>query len=498
MGFPFPTERQPAARRIWTVTRLVAEIRGRMERDYADCWVEGEISNLRSAGSGHLYFTLKDEQGQIPVVLFRRQALLLRFRPEAALQVLVRGRISIYEERGQLQLIAETIEPLGAGSLQFAFEQLKQKLQEEGLFDADRKRALPAFPRYIGIITSPSGAVIRDFLNIAGRRHAGLSILLYPAAVQGEQAAGEIALGILYFNQAKNVDAIVIARGGGSAEDLAAFNSETVARAIAASEMPVVSAVGHETDFTIADFVSDLRAPTPSAAAELLTAMQHGVQERIDSLELRLARACRYAIALAHRRFANVSPEATIARIGNRIDRVQQHLDEQHFRIRGQMQRLLKEKSVGLQHFTGRLLQQNSFRRIADRRERYARARERLRQAFGNRLARLRHSADSLAGDLRLQSPAQRCHRLQQTIVHLEASSNRAVTTRIERTAARLGAINGRMNALSPLAVLDRGYSMTFTANGQLVRESSSLSRGETLMTRLARGTVRSTVTGTE
>jgi exodeoxyribonuclease VII large subunit len=469
-----------------------------MEQDYADCWVEGEISNLRSAGSGHLYFTLKDEQGQISVVLFRRQALLLRFRPEAALQVLVRGRISIYEERGQLQLIAETIEPLGAGSLQFAFEQLKQTLQAEGLFDADRKRPLPPFPRSIGIVTSPSGAVIRDFLNIAGRRHAGLSVLLYPAAVQGDQAAGEIALGLLYFNQAKNVDAIVIARGGGPAEDLTAFNSETVARAIAASEIPVVSAVGHETDFTIADFVADLRAPTPSAAAELLTVMQHGVQERIDNLELRLSRACRYAVALAQRRFATVSPEATIARVENRIDRVQQHLDEQQFRLCGQMQRLLKENSGGLQHFTARLLQQSSFRGIADRRERYATLKDRLQQAFGNKVARLRHSADAMAGDLRLQSPSQLYHRLQQTLLHLESSANRAVTTRIERSASRLGALNGRMNALSPLAVLDRGYSMTFTEDGQLVRKSSTLSRGETLVTRVARGTVRSTVTGTE
>lgn len=469
-----------------------------MERDYPDCWVEGEISNLRNAGSGHLYFTLKDEQGQIPVVLFRRQALLLRFRPEAALHVLVRGRISIYEDRGQLQLIAETIEPIGAGSLQFAFEQLKQKLREEGLFDAARKRPLPPFPRCIGIITSPSGAVIRDFLNIAGRRHTNISVLLYPAAVQGEQAPGEIASGLLYFNQAKNVDAIVVARGGGSAEDLAAFNTEIIARAIAASEIPVVSAVGHETDFTIADLVADLRAPTPSAAAELLTEMQQGVEERINALELQLARACRYTIALAQRRFASVSPEASTVRIRNRMDRAQQRLDEYQFRMQAQIKRLLHEKAAALQRSTGRLFQQSSSRRLAERRERCASAAERLHRTFENALARMRRKTELLEGELLLQSPLHRCHRLRHTLIHLDTRADRAIAIRTDRVAGLLAAFHGRLNALSPQAVLDRGYSITFRANGQLARDSDALTPGDVLTTRLAHGTVRSAVVDTE
>src|SRR5580698_6374830 len=266
-------------RRIWPVRELVAQVRELVEQGFGDVWVEGEISNFRPAPSGHLYFTLKDADAQLPVVLFRRQALLLRFRPEDGLHVLVRGRVSVYEQRGQMQLVAEAMEPVGAGSLQLAFEQLKKRLQAEGLFDPDRKRPLPAFPRTAGIVTSPTGAVIRDFLNIVARRHSGLNVLLAPVSVQGDQAAAEIESAIAHLNESGPnssclVDLIVLARGGGSLEDLAAFNSERVARGIASSRLPVVSAIGHETDFTIADFVADLRAPTPSAAAELITEAQ--------------------------------------------------------------------------------------------------------------------------------------------------------------------------------------------------------------------------------
>jgi exodeoxyribonuclease VII large subunit len=498
LGFFFPTERKTESRRIWSVGALVTEIRGHIERVYPDCWVEGEIYGLRSAASGHLYFTLKDEYGQLPVVLFRRQASLLRFRPEAALHVLVRGRISIYEDRGQLQLIAETLEPVGTGSLQIAFEQLKQKLQQEGLFDGSRKRALPPYPRCIGIVTSSSGAVIHDFLNIVGRRHAGLDVLLYPATVQGEQAASEIASGIAWFNRAKNVDAIVVARGGGSPEDLAPFNSETLARAIAASEIPVVSAVGHETDFTIADFVADLRAPTPSAAAELLTALQQGVKERIGALDARLLRSCRYNIALAERRFAGVSPEATIARLRRQLDRAQQHVDEQQFRLAGAWQVLLRRRTDSLQQLHARLLQQSSFQALGARREHCARATERLHRALQQRLLAAHRAAESLSGLLLQGSPSHRCQRLRQTVNHLQAHSERSIAGAIERARANRNALAGRLAALSPLAVLDRGYSLTFTETGQLLRESSGVNPGQTLKTRLRRGTVTSTAVHTE
>jgi exodeoxyribonuclease VII large subunit len=498
LGLLFPSDRKPEPRRIWTVSAFVTEIRGHVERAYPDCWVEGEISNLRSASSGHLYFTLKDERSQLPVVLFRRQAALLRFRPEAALHVLVRGRISIYEDRGQLQFVAETLEPVGAGSLQFAFEQLKNKLQQEGLFDASRKRALPPFPRCIGIVTSPSGAVIHDFLSIVGRRHAGLDVLLYPASVQGEQAAGEIASGVLHFNRLKSVDAIVIARGGGSAEDLAAFNTEILARAIAGSAIPVVSAVGHETDFTIADFVSDLRAPTPSAAAELLTAMQQGMEERMDALQLRLLRACRYKIAMLERRFAAVSPEATIARIRMRMDRAQQRVDEQQFRLTGSWQVLMHAKAISLQQHHSRLLQQSSFQALRTRGELCASATQRLHRAWQKRLFAAHRDVEALSGGLLLQSPYHRCLRIRQTMAHLESRTRRAIATNIERANATREGFEGRLAALSPRAVLERGYSLTFTGTGQLVRETSAVTVGESITTRLARGTVTSTVLKTE
>src|SRR6202451_2018852 len=221
LGFQFDEPRP--ARRIWPVRALVGQVRELVEREFGDVWVEGEISNFRPAPSGHVYFTLKDADAQLPIVLFRRQAMLLRFRPEDGLHVLVRGRVSVYEQRGQMQLVAETMEPVGAGSLQLAFEQLKERLKAEGLFDAERKRSLPAFPHTVGIVTSPTGAVIRDFLNIVGRRHSGLNVLLFPISVQGEFAPAEIEAALAELNAGGLVDLIVVARGGGSLEDLAAF-----------------------------------------------------------------------------------------------------------------------------------------------------------------------------------------------------------------------------------------------------------------------------------
>ncbi|MGO9239923.1 MAG: exodeoxyribonuclease VII large subunit, partial [Bryobacteraceae bacterium] len=245
-----------AARQVWRVGDLVSAARTALEREYTDVWVEGEISNFRPADSGHLYFTLKDGDAQLRIVMFRSSARLLRFKPADGLQVIARGRMTIYEARGELQLSAEYLEPKGAGALQIAFEQLKAKLSAEGLFDAARKKPLPALPRRIGIVTSPRGAAIQDMLNVLRRRHASVPILIYPTQVQGEAAPGEVRAGIQHFNRERSVDVIIVARGGGSIEDLAAFNDEGLARAIASSAIPVISAVGHETDFTIADFVA--------------------------------------------------------------------------------------------------------------------------------------------------------------------------------------------------------------------------------------------------
>src|SRR5579863_2502753 len=257
-------------RRVWKVSELTECLADLLERAFRDLWIEGEVSNCRPAQSGHIYFTLKDAHSQIRCVCFRDQARGLKFRPEDGLHVTVRGSLGVYEPRGEYQIYVSHIEPVGLGALQLAFEQLKKKLQEEGLFDQARKRPLPVLPRCIGVVTSPTGAAIRDILRVLKRRFANVHIQLYPVKVQGEGAAAEIVTALRYFNSVKFAQVLIVARGGGSLEDLWAFNEEVVVRAIAASEVPVITGIGHETDFTIADFVADLRAPTPSAAAEIV------------------------------------------------------------------------------------------------------------------------------------------------------------------------------------------------------------------------------------
>ncbi len=363
---------ETSARRIWPVRELVEQVRGTVEKKFFDVWVEGEISNFRPAPSGHIYFSLKEAEAQLPVVLFRRQAVLLRFRPQDGLHVLVRGRVSIYEQRGQLQLVAETLEPVGAGSLQLAFEQLKERLKAEGLFDAERKRPLPAFPRTVGIVTSPTGAVIRDFLNIVGRRHSGLNVLLYPVSVQGEPAPAEIEAALTRFNTSGLVDVIVVARGGGSLEDLAAFNSERVARAIAASQLPVVSAVGHETDFTIADFVADLRAPTPSAAAELITEAQHKVAERVASLEVRLERAARFQLLRVRQKIDGLHAERAEWRMNSLLNRLDQRLDDCGLRLEADFRDGLHRLQRKIGELSGIVMRHDPRRLLGETRERMA------------------------------------------------------------------------------------------------------------------------------
>jgi exodeoxyribonuclease VII large subunit len=283
---------------ILTVSQLTIQIKNLVEGNFPDIWVEGEISNLSIPQSGHAYFTLKDEQSQIRSVLFRSSQRFLKFTLQHGMQVICRGRVSVYEPRGEYQLIVDYIEPKGIGALQLAFEQLKTKLEKEGLFDLDHKRPLPLLPQKIGIITSPTGAAIRDILRVIKRRHPRMHILIYPVPVQGTEAAPGIVEAVQYFNQVQNVDVMIVGRGGGSLEDLWAFNEESVARAIYASKIPVISAVGHETDYTITDFVADLRAPTPSAAAEMVVKSEESLRESILSLESGLIKSIRQQIDL--------------------------------------------------------------------------------------------------------------------------------------------------------------------------------------------------------
>ena len=447
LGLDFDQPRH--RRRVWPVRELVAQVRELVEQEYADVWVEGEISNCRPAPSGHVYFTLKDAEAQLPVVLFRRQALLLRFRPEDGLRVLVRGRVSVYEQRGQMQLVAEAMEPVGAGSLQLAFEQLKARLKAEGLFDADRKRPLPAFPRTVGIVTSPTGAVIRDFLNIAARRHSGLNILLAPVSVQGEQAPAEIEAAIQMVNTPGLADLIVLARGGGSLEDLAAFNSERVARAIASSRLPVVSAVGHETDFTIADFVADLRAPTPSAAAELVTEAQHKVAERVQDLDRRLDRASRFQLLQARQRLTRLPVSRTEGRMNTLLHRMEQRVDDLAFRLESSVATRLRFAGRQVEEYGAAVLRHDPRQRLAQSRARLDAAR-----------ARMVRSAERL----------------------------------LDQDTAALHALHARLQSLSPLAVLDRGYALVLDEQGTVVRSAGQVVLGDRLVTRLADGAIISRV----
>ena len=448
LGFTFE-EAKPAQRRIWKVSELAAEIRAEVERAFSDLWIEGEISDLRPAASGHVYFTIKDESAQLSAVLFRRQAALLRFRPENGLHILLRGRLSVFEQRGQMQVVAEHIEPMGAGSLQLAFEQVKRQLQREGLFDSERKRPLPEFPRCVGIVTSPAGAVIRDFVNIVTRRHSALRILVYPALVQGESAAAEVATGIAWFNRTGEVDVIVIARGGGSLEDLAPFNSESLARAIARSGVPVVSAIGHETDFTIADFVADLRAPTPSAAAELITAAQHKVEERLEQLGQRLDRATRYALMQARERFLRLSATAAFARMRDNLNLRQQRIDELSFRMETAWRILYQRAGQRLQHLASSVL---------------------------------RHDVAS-----RLMLVGQRLHTLSTRLFRAQAAL-------LQHRRSRLDGLERQLQSLSPLGVLNRGYALVYDESGALVRDAARIQPKQKLITRVAKGSIESSV----
>ena len=466
-----PQKPRKRVRRTWQVHELVTEARELIESKFSDVWVEGEISNLRPASSGHLYFTLKDAEAQLPVVLFRRQAGLLRFRPEDGLHVLVRGKATVYEQRGQLQLVGETMEPVGTGSLQLAFEQLRERLRKEGLFDQERKQPLPAFPRTVAIVTSPTGAVIRDFLNIVGRRHAGLNVVLIPVAVQGDSAIAEIESAIALANAAANIDMIVLARGGGSLEDMAAFNSERVARAIAASRLAVVSAVGHETDVTIADFVADLRAPTPSAAAELITEAQHKVEELVDSFEKRLVRVARYRVMHARQQMARVDVVRAQQRMMTGLHRMEQRVDDLGFRLEASLRESLREKREAAQVANAAVLRHDPRRHIGKATEELASYEGRIRNALERKIAAAKQDGRSL-----------------------ESRLMRAAQVSVARQRGAWQAVERQLRSLSPLAVLERGYALVQDTDGAVVRSAAQLSAGQVVQTRMGDGTFTSTV----
>ena len=431
--------------RVLTVSELTLLIRESLEASFPDIWLEGEISNLRAPGSGHFYFTLKDHVSQIRTVLFRTLAQRLRFSLKEGLCVVVRGRLAVYEPRGEYQIVLEAVEPKGVGALQLAFEQLKEKLAGEGLFDPSRKRPLPFLPRHVGIVTSPTGAALRDVLTILRRRCPLTSVLVYPVAVQGETAAGQIAHAIESLSRSGLVEVMIVGRGGGSWEDLWAFNEEVVVRAIAASAVPVVSAVGHEIDYTLADFVADYRAPTPSAAAEAVVPVLDDLVQTLGHLAARKRQAVRMRVRLI--RHELMRQAETLPGLRTRIQREAQQLDE--------------------------LASRMAFR---------------VRDMLGitrRRLMTDRHDLDRYSPRVRLRGAwvlvAQLTKRAEQRMLGLVAFHHQA-----------LRALGGAMDGLSPLAVLGRGYSIVQRVpDGQIVRRADEVSPGDEVTARLANGRLR-------
>jgi exodeoxyribonuclease VII large subunit len=442
---PQEEERQPASRRrILTVSELTAELRSLLEERFFEIWVEGELSNCKVWNTGHLYFTLKDRTAQIKGVMFRSSLRLLRFKPQDGLRVVARGRISVYDPKGEYQIVCEHIEPEGLGALQLAFDQLKQRLSAEGLFDQARKRPLPALPRKIGIVTSLDGAAVRDIINVLRRRYANAHLVIRPTRVQGDGAALDIARGIRAIAKVKGVDVILVGRGGGSIEDLWSFNQEVVARAIAGSPVPVISAVGHETDVTIADFVADVRAPTPSAAAEIVVARKDEFVTHINRLIRGVSSAMSTRKHRLESRLRALESRSGFAGMRGHLALRGRHADELTFDLRRAVQASLASR-------------ERAFQRMRLTLERFD-----LRRRLAGVKTRL------IAGDSRLEA---------------------TIHKRTRASAARLGACAARLESLSPLAVLGRGYAVCWNADRtEIVRDASRVESGARVRVTLEKG----------
>lgn len=438
-------------RREYSVGDLTAEIAALLSDAYTGVWVRGEVSGLKMAASGHAYFTLKDDRASIRCACWKGSYRFLRHKPKDGAEVLARGRIEVYEPRGDYQLIVDAMEAVGAGALQEAFEKLKKRLAAEGLFDAGRKRPLPGYPRRIGIVTSPGGAVVRDMLNVMERRFRGLHVRIYPSLVQGAGAAEQIIQGIEFFSSGGWADLIVVARGGGSIEDLWTFNEEAVARAIAGASVPVVSAVGHETDFTIADFVADLRAATPSAAAELITCEREGVLQQIGASCSRLKQAVELRLARAARRLGEIGAARGQVMMERRLFRAGQRLDDAAAALRNVMPERLRANREKLEQLDSRL--------------------------------RLR--------DMRLQLAATRLR-----LTALDSRNETAIRRRWNESASRFQRLAEGLKPLNPLQILERGFAVVTLPGGGLLRAAENAPAGTSLTIRLSSGRIRATSEG--
>jgi len=435
-------------KRILTVSQLTQLIRGVLEENFEHVWLEGEVSNMAAPASGHLYFTLKDAGAQIRCVVFRASARAMRFKIRNGMGLVLRGRVSVFDQRGEYQFIAEYLEPKGIGALQLAFNQLKEKLAREGLFDELRKKPLPGLPRRIGVVTSATGAAVHDILTVLKRRHAPVEVLIIPVKVQGEGAAREVAAAIRDFNLYREVDVLIVGRGGGSMEDLWAFNEEVVARAISASRIPVVSAVGHEVDFTITDFVADLRAPTPSAAAEMVVRSREELEGELRHLTTRLSSA-----------------------MGRKLSGA---------RERGEgLIRALKDPSLLVGHLAQRVDDQSA----------------RMKGALHGSLRRRRERLDALAHRLQIMNPAVEAERCRERLLILSAGMENAMQRLLDGLREKAAVSGARLHAFSPLATLERGYCIARRhPAGEIVRDAGLLEQGDRLGLTFRHGSARCVV----
>ncbi len=436
-------EWQPWQPEKYSVKQITAKLRKTLREQFSNLYVTGEVSGLKIATSGHLYFNLKEEDTILSCVMYKQSVRISRVQLRDGLMLQARGSIDIYEPRGAYQFLVEHVEPIGVGALQQAFEALKKRLSSEGLFEADRKRALPKYPRRIGIVTSPTGSVLQDILHVFERRSPGLEIQIYPALVQGAMSVGQLCEGLRYFSESGWPDVVILARGGGSMEDLWSFNEEALAREIVACSVPVVSAVGHETDFTIADFVADLRCPTPSAAAETIAPDVAALIDRIDALQRSMARSARHAIADRRERVFRQGVDRARALIVRRLNRFSQWLDEKDARMEG----LLKIRFWNLKL-------------------RYQRA-----------------TIELVTKDRRIIFMERR-----EKIERMRAVLERRMTAILAAYAIRQKSFEGQIAQLNPTSILDRGFAIVFDQNKKIVRDADQVQPGQSLQVRVARG----------
>lgn len=439
--FALEFDRAPE-RRIFTVSELNSAIRAVLDAKFQDLWVSGEISGVKHATSGHYYFTLKERDAQVRCVAFRSAHRYWKIKPQDGLAVLARGRLDVYEARGEYQLLVELLEPQGYGALQLAFEQLKKKLAAEGLFDRARKRELPRFPRRIGVVTSAKGAVISDLIHVLTRRFPGVHVRLFPALVQGEGSIEDVCRGLEYFSRTRWAEVVIVGRGGGSLEDLWTFNEEAVARAIAACSVPVVSAVGHEADVTIADFVADLRAPTPSAAAELIVPTRDDLLDRVAAARSQSAQVLRYRLAMIERRLRQQGIERALSALHRRIGRGMQRIDELDYRMRERLRAAIGARERRRRTLEIRLQRFDIRPRLASDRRRWDAAQTRIAQAVLARLAARKSMQQQLAA---------------------------------------------KLSALSPLRILDRGYAIVSNETG-ILKDAGAAAPKSSIHVRLAHG----------